>query len=116
MSGRPIRAFLALEIPETVRSKLANAVDEGLAMACFEAQWERILEALGAQETVTPHNAAKLVKDGTVTIDELVVAVKISLGDHSVATCPASDVDGSGDVTVDEIVRAVNAALEGCAE
>jgi 2'-5' RNA ligase len=42
MSGRPIRAFLALEIPETVRSKLANAVDD-MRGELPRARWTRPL-------------------------------------------------------------------------
>jgi 2'-5' RNA ligase len=42
MSGRPIRAFLGLEIPETVRSKLANAVDD-LRRELPRARWTRPL-------------------------------------------------------------------------
>lgn len=49
--------------------------------------------------------------DGTVTIDELVVAVRIALGQAAAATCPTADVDGNGTVAVNELIAAVGAAL-----
>ncbi len=52
--------------------------------------------------------------DGEVTIDEIIVAVNISLGSQAVGSCIAVDFDGSGEVTVDELIRAVRASLEGC--
>lgn len=51
---------------------------------------------------------------GEVTVDELVTAVRIALGEQSAAACPAADADGDERVTVDEIVRGVRAALQGC--
>lgn len=53
--------------------------------------------------------------DGQVTVDELVLAVSIALGDIPLANCPAADLSGENQITVDELVAAVNAALNGCA-
>jgi len=50
----------------------------------------------------------------TVTVDELVLAVNISLGNIDVAQCRAADADGNGRVSVDELVKAVNDSLNGC--
>ena len=52
--------------------------------------------------------------DGEVTVNELIKGVNIALGNATVDTCPAFDLDGSGDVTIDEIIKGVNAALNGC--
>jgi CSLREA domain-containing protein len=51
---------------------------------------------------------------GTVTVDELVRGVNITLGHAALASCPPFDRGGDGAVTVDELVAAVVAALSGC--
>lgn len=53
--------------------------------------------------------------DGTVSVDELILAVNIALDLQPAARCPLADVDTDGDVTVEELVTAVNRALSGCA-
>lgn len=52
--------------------------------------------------------------DGTVTVDELVRAVSIALGNALVDSCSAVDANHDDSVRVDELVLAVNAALNGC--
>lgn len=52
--------------------------------------------------------------DGAVTVDELVLAVNIALGQAGPATCPGLDRNEDGAVTIDELVTAVNNALGGC--
>jgi hypothetical protein len=52
---------------------------------------------------------------GTVSIDELITAVRIALGAAGGALCPAVDLNRDGVVSVDEIVASVNRALDGCA-
>lgn len=52
--------------------------------------------------------------DGEVTVDELITAINIALGELSIEQCPAADVDTDGQVTIGELIAAVNAALEGC--
>lgn len=52
--------------------------------------------------------------DGTVTIDELLTAVGITLGSTSLAMCVPSDPNGDGEPSVDELVRAIVTALGGC--
>lgn len=52
--------------------------------------------------------------DGQTTVEEIVRAVAIALGEASVAQCPAADANGDARVTVDEILLAVGAALQGC--
>ncbi len=49
-----------------------------------------------------------------VTVDELITAVSIALGERPLGDCAAADASADGSVTVDEILVAVNAALVGC--
>jgi len=51
---------------------------------------------------------------GTVTVNELIIGVNISLGNQPVSACPAFDPNGSGTVTVTELIQAVNNSLNGC--
>lgn len=52
--------------------------------------------------------------DGRVSIDELITAVRIDLGDAGGALCAALDLNSDGEVSVDELVAAVAHALDGC--
>ena len=52
--------------------------------------------------------------DGTVSVDELISAVNIALGNSGVAVCLNADGNADGGVTIDEILTAVNNALNGC--
>lgn len=52
--------------------------------------------------------------DSTVTVDELLLAVNIALGNAAVATCAAVDTNGDSEVTINELLAAVKAALNGC--
>lgn len=49
-----------------------------------------------------------------VTVDELVTAVSIALGERVLGDCRRADTNDDGGVTVEEILQAVNAALVGC--
>ena len=52
--------------------------------------------------------------DSVISIDELVIAVAIALGDQTVDTCRNADRNGDGLVDISELLRAVGAALDGC--
>lgn len=52
--------------------------------------------------------------DGSISVDELIHAVRIDLGLDDLSTCPAADGNGDGAVSIDEIIKAVNMALAGC--
>lgn len=52
--------------------------------------------------------------DGEVTVDDILIAVAISIGQTPLSACPAADANGDGEVTVDDVIAAVNAALFGC--
>ena len=51
-------------------------------------------------------------RNGRVSIDEIVLAVRIAQG--SIAGCAAADDDGDGRVRIEELLRAVRASLMGC--
>lgn len=51
---------------------------------------------------------------GSVTVDELVTAAHIALGNQALAACTALDCNADGVVTVDCVLKAVNAALTSC--
>lgn len=52
--------------------------------------------------------------NGTVSIDELVLGVRISLGDAPLAQCPAFDATPDGELRIDELIRGVGSAANGC--
>jgi hypothetical protein len=52
--------------------------------------------------------------DGSVTVDEIVRAVNMTLGTVPADACPAVDRNRDGSVTVDEIVTALDRVLTGC--
>ncbi len=52
--------------------------------------------------------------DGEVAINELVLGVRINLGEVGASACPAFDGNADGQVSVAELIQAVNAALNGC--
>jgi hypothetical protein len=51
---------------------------------------------------------------GSVAVDELILGIRIALGDVPLDDCGALDGDGSGAVTVNELLAAVTKALQGC--
>ena len=50
-----------------------------------------------------------------MSIDELIVAVRIALGESGGALCAAVDTNSDGVVSIDELVASVARALDGCA-
>jgi hypothetical protein len=52
--------------------------------------------------------------NGVVTIDDLILTVRIALGESPVSECTAADRAGDGTVSIDDVVAAVSAALNGC--
>lgn len=53
-------------------------------------------------------------RDGAVTVDEILTALNIALGNDTLAACSTADANGDQQVQVDEIVAALAAALGGC--
>ena len=52
--------------------------------------------------------------DGHVAIDELIMGVRMALGDATLTACPAMDGNRTGSIQVDDLVTAVTAGLRGC--
>jgi len=52
--------------------------------------------------------------DGQVVVAEVIVAVRILLGETALTACPIADHDVDGKVSVGDVVRAVRASLDGC--
>lgn len=52
--------------------------------------------------------------DGTVSVDELIRAVSLGLGEVPLWHCRAADANDDGRLTVDEILTATQRALRGC--
>lgn len=52
--------------------------------------------------------------DGTVAVNELIIAVNIALQLAPATNCSAADRDGDGSIVVSELIQAVNSALNGC--
>ena len=53
-------------------------------------------------------------QDNVVTIDEVILAINIVLGEAKLDRCAHLDVNGDHLVTVDEVIRAATQALDGC--
>lgn len=52
--------------------------------------------------------------DRVVAINELISAVRISLGTMPIAACPSLDGDGNGEASIAELIGAVTHSLDGC--
>jgi hypothetical protein len=52
--------------------------------------------------------------DGMVSVAELILGVRISLGQSDLVACPAFDVTPDGELRIEELIAAVGAALSGC--
>jgi hypothetical protein len=51
---------------------------------------------------------------GTVSVDEIILGVRIALGEMPMSDCLPMDSDHDGVVTVSDLVAAINSALSGC--
>jgi hypothetical protein len=49
-----------------------------------------------------------------VTVNELVIAVNIALGNAAISSCLALDTNGNGMASIEELIRAVGSLLDGC--
>ena len=52
--------------------------------------------------------------DGHVTVNELIAAVNIALGQAQITACRACDLNGDAMITINELIAAVSKALQGC--
>lgn len=98
------------------------ALGWGVARRCWRVVARSAFAFVSSLRTVVALNADTLAPcagdcngNGSITVEELVLAVRIALDLEAVTACAAADRNCDGHVTVDEIVQAVNMALEGCA-
>ena len=52
--------------------------------------------------------------DGTISVDEVLTAVNIALGNVAASACPLADINGDQQILVDELLAAINNLLNGC--
>jgi 6-phosphogluconolactonase (cycloisomerase 2 family) len=72
------------------------------------------LALTGRATAGVPVCAADCDANQVVTIDELVVAVNIALGQAPASRCASADTSGDGSVSIDELIVAVDRSLNGC--
>ncbi len=92
------------------------AVPEGQCTEACETPTPTSTPTPTPTETPMHRCAGDCDGDKTVSVDELVTAVAIALGQEPLAACDAADSDADGTVTVAEVVGAVQRALAGCGD
>lgn len=83
-----------------------------LITAADDAGWAQ--NALSVEVVPRTSCFADCDGNGSVTVDEILAAVRIGIGEADVERCRAADADGDDRVVIDELVRAVADALDGC--
>jgi len=72
---------------------------------------------LTATPTVSPTSASGFAGDcdgnGQISVAELILGVRIALGEAPLADCPSFDLNSDRSVSVAELVQAVDKALAG---
>jgi hypothetical protein len=81
-------------------------------LACIKA----LVKNWAAHYSGSPPFVCAVDCDGsaTVTVNEVVAAVNVALGNAAIERCEEADTDGNGAVTVDELIQGVNHVLLGC--
>jgi hypothetical protein len=93
--------------PQGGKELLIAAVSRLLAVMCLLLIGGAVSPALAAC-------AGDCDGDGQVTVNELIVGIRVALGSASLDECTSIDADGDRNVTIGEIIAAVNVALDGC--
>lgn len=101
----PIGAVMLLSMPVCAGDDVAAAARSGVAAA---------IAAHGAGTIAGVACPGDCNGDGSVSVDELVRAVGIALGNVDPGSCQGLDTSGDGRVDVSELVAAVGRALNGC--
>jgi hypothetical protein len=77
-------------------------------------RWGVLLVLLAAMPAAAQPCPGDCNGDGEVRVEEMIVGVRIALGEVEVADCSALDANGNGTLSIDELVRAVANLLTGC--
>jgi hypothetical protein len=108
----------AVNVASSLNTDGADPVDPSLRTEQLEAlsNRSRVLTIhLYAAVTATRHCNGDCSADGTVTVDELLTGIRISLGAVAFLPCgPAFDFNDNGIVEINEVVAALNPLLQGC--
>lgn len=105
------------EVIETVRASVEETVFAGAdAAEAAVAATEVARAAPIVQQSLEEVQLCRGDCDGddVVSLDELIVAVNVALGNLRISRCGPSDTNGDDGITIDELVQAVAVALSGC--
>jgi hypothetical protein len=95
--------------------------DESLQSCGFTGGTPTITRTATATRTPTPTRTPSLVcvgdcnEDGVVGVDELVLGIRIGLGEVAISACLPLDRDNNGAVDISENIVAVSNSLNNCA-
>ncbi|MBX3025140.1 hypothetical protein KF840_09540 [bacterium] len=73
-----------------------------------------LLAALAAAPAAAQSCPGDCNGDGQVRVEEMIVGVRIALGEAALGDCPAFDASGDGELSINELVLAVANLLAGC--
>ncbi len=119
-AAAPAAAAVAALMAEAAPPHSAGAIADALRGTARDigtpgrdaAAGDGLIDPLAAIALVQAATPGDCDGNGQVTIDELVVGVRIALGDAPSTACAAFDTDGDGTVTIAELVAAVGRALD----
>ena len=88
------------------RARIVVTADNG--------QGDRVFDAIDVTVVGPPECAGDCNADGAVTVDEVIVGVRIALDAEPFERCPALDRDANGEVAIADLISAVSHVLGGC--
>lgn len=108
----------AMESPAPLTVAFASVGDaNGKPLAVRPVDGEIVISDAPQQPTptATPVTCtADCSGNGVVTVNEVILAVNIALGNTAIGECPSADANGDGMVTIGELIAAVNDVINGC--
>ncbi|HSP98535.1 MAG TPA: S8 family serine peptidase [Candidatus Dormibacteraeota bacterium] len=118
-AAAPAAAAVAALLTQAAPHRAAGVIADALRRSARDigitgrdpAAGDGLIDPLAAIDLVQAATAGDCNGDGLVTIDEIIIGVRIALGDAPAATCAAVDTDGDGAVSIAELITAVGEAL-----
>jgi EF hand len=98
--------------PRQIGSRVVRGGTRGLLALLALVVGVGGLATSGTALEPVPVCAGDCNRDGTVSIDELIQGINITLGSADLGECGALDTNGDGVITIDELIQAVNHALD----